>query len=833
MLLIENEFNVKIFVVGIKYKELDKTMKKSKSLLSKLFVFSLIFTSFSPAVFAEETNNNTVIEVPPAITTEPTVEPEAVEPAPQLETTEPEATPATEPSQPQAQPAEEEITPKAKTTIPLQLLGINDFHGALSTTGTAYIEGTAYRGAGKAALLASYLNLAETNFKTTNPAGTTLRVQAGDMVGASPANSGLLQDEPTIRALNNMNFTIGTLGNHEFDEGLAEYNRILTGTPPEPGQFNSITENYTHEASKTEIVIANMTDKNTGAIPFGWKPYTVKSVEANGESVKVGFIGIVTTEIPNLVLKKHYENYNFLNEAETIATYSKELRDQGVNAIVVLAHVPAVSTNQVVSGEAADIMNQVNAIDPANSVDAFFAGHNHQYTNGVTGQTRIVQSTSQGKAYIDLKGELDPETQDFVATPNAEVSPVIPNAAITEDAGIQSIISEADALVATVTAEKIGTAIDAQDISREVNDHKESAVGNLVTDGQRFIANQLGYQVDFAMTNNGGIRADLLVQPDKSITWGAAQNVQPFGNILQVVEMSGEQIERVLNEQYDEGGKYFLQISGLSYVYTDNEDAEQPAKVHQIRKEDGTRLDPNATYRVVINDFLFGGGDGFKTFTEAKLVGAVDPDTETFISYIKAQEAAGQAIDAKVTGRKTYMSAADIQAQKDAAIQTIKDATTINKFKEGDQALTGTTIPNAAISVQLKESITRSALTATADENGAFSLDLTSLALVKDQIVAITIADADGNQAQFEQTVLEKAQTGGTEKPEENKPGENKPGAVDGGKDSSENTDTDTSTKDKSNLPATGETTTLLPIAGILIVGTAGVYVIKKRKDVA
>ncbi|MGY3778330.1 bifunctional metallophosphatase/5'-nucleotidase [Isobaculum melis] len=796
-------------------------MKKSKNLLSKLFVFSLIFTSFSPAVFAEEKSLNPTIEESPAVSTEPIVE-SSLQPEPTITTTSPE----TEPSQPQLQTQSiKEITPKVKTTIPLQLLGINDFHGALSTTGTAYIEGTPYRGAGRAALLASYLNLAETNFKALKPTGTTLRVQAGDMVGASPANSGLLQDEPTIRALNRMNFTIGTLGNHEFDEGLAEYNRILTGTAPKPGEFNTITENYIREASKTEIVIANMTDKNTGTIPFGWKPYTVKSIEANGESVKVGFIGIVTTEIPNLVLKKHYENYNFLNEAETIARYSKELRDQGVNAIVVLAHVPAVSSNQVVSGEAADIINQVNAMDPENSVDAFFAGHNHQYTNGVTGQTRIVQSTSQGKAYIDLTGELDPETQDFVAIPEAEVLPVMPNPALTEDTGIQSIISEADALVAMVTTEKIGTAVDAQNISREPNAFKESAVGNLVTDGQRFIANQLGYQVDFAMTNNGGIRADLLVEPDNAITWGAAQNVQPFGNILQVVEMSGEQIERVLNEQYDEGGKYFLQVSGLSYVYTDNDDAEQPAKVHQIRKEDGTRLDPNATYRVVINDFLFGGGDGFKTFTEAKLVGAVDPDTETFINYIKAQEAAGQVIDAKVTGRKTYLSATDIQAAETAAVQAIKDATKIHTLTEGDSALTGTTLPNAMISVQLKESLARSSLTTTATENGEFSLDITNLALTKDQIVAITITDTDGNQAQFEQTVLEKAQITETEKPNPNKP-DNIGSSIDQPKGSS-------TSKDPTKLPATGEVTTFLPIAGVLMIGAAGIYVMKKRKCTA
>ncbi|WP_193434326.1 5'-nucleotidase C-terminal domain-containing protein, partial [Streptococcus suis] len=123
-------------------------------------------------------------------------------------------------------------------------------------------------------------------------------------------------------------------------------------------------------------------------------------------------------------------------------------------------------------------------------------------------------------------------------------------------------------IVKQVTDKKIATAASTTAISREVNKFKESAVGNLVTTAQLEIARKSGYNVDFAFTNNGGIRADLAVQEDGTVTWGAAQAVQPFGNILQVVEMTGEQIYTALNEQYDDTEKYFLQISGLKYTYT-------------------------------------------------------------------------------------------------------------------------------------------------------------------------------------------------------------------------------------------------------------------------
>lgn len=547
---------------------------------------------------------------------------------------------------------------------PIQILGINDFHGALSTTGSAYMPEGRISGTGSAAVLSTYLNKAENDFLTANPNGHSLRVQAGDMVGASPANSGLLQDEPTIRVLNAMGFDYGTLGNHEFDEGLPEFYRILNGLAPSPGQFYDIVHTYPREASQQKTVIANVIDKATGTIPYGWSPYAVEDVDVNGQTVKVGFIGIVTTEIPSLVLKQHHEGYQFLDEAETIATYAKQLREQGVHAIIVLAHVPSTSEGDVASGQAADMMARVATIDPSHSVDVVFAGHNHVYTNGLAGNTRIVQSISQGKAYTDVRGILDTETKDFVSTPTATVTATAPG--IEKDPVIQAIVNEADSIVATVTQAKIGTAASSEDITRDINEFKESPVGNLITTGQLEIARKEGYNVDFALTNNGGIRSDLIVGDDKSITWGSAQAVQPFGNILQIVELTGQQIYDALNQQYDESERYFLQMSGLKYIYTDadNPTPENPYKVYKAYKADGTEVDPSATYTVVINDFLYGGGDSFSALTGGRLVGAIQPDTEVFVSYIKGLEAAGQPVTAGITGVKTYKSAAQIAAEQ-------------------------------------------------------------------------------------------------------------------------------------------------------------------------
>lgn len=652
--------------------------------------------------------------------------------------------------------------PKSAATVPIQLLGINDFHGALSTTGSYYdAAGNKISNAGSAALLAGYFNKAETDFKAKNNEGKSLRVQAGDMVGASPANSGLLQDQPTMRILNQMNFAVGTLGNHEFDEGLGEFNRILTGAKPAAdSDFLPIVKDYNDDfagqlAGGFDLVIANVHEKD-GSIPYGWQPYTIKNVGTADKPINIGFIGVVTTEIPNLVLAEHHKDYTFTDPAEEIVKYSKELVDQDVNAIVVLGHTPSVQgAGEAVSGETAEIMNKVNQADPNNSVDAFFAGHNHVYTNGVVGTTRIVQSTSQGKGYIDLQGEYDPEKKDFVTTPEATVSAVDPTKGVAKDAAIEGIVSDADTRVAQVTEEKIGTADKAEDITRTVNEMGESPVGNLVTDAQVYMANKNGVAVDFAMTNNGGIRDDLKVKSDASITWGAAQAVQPFGNIMQIVEMTGQQIKNVLNQQNE---KYFLQVSGLKYTVEKN---GTTSVVKEMKKADGTPIEADKTYKLIINDFLYGGGDGFSEFTNAKLTGALDPDTETFIGYIKDLEAKGEKVSAAIEGRKTL--AATDPAKEET--EKINAETEVDDLYEGDQYLTGKTIPNATVEVAVEEPAAANVVQPMAMQadaaapqksgaDGEFKLDVQALGLREGDQVHLMITGEKGGKGEFLVPVL-------------------------------------------------------------------------------
>lgn len=748
----------------------------------------------------------------------------------------------------------------AADTVPIQILGINDFHGALETA-SKDASGSPIGGAD---YLATNLDNATSSFLQANPDATAdnaIRVQAGDMVGASPAVSGLLQDEPTMKVLQKMNFEVGTLGNHEFDEGLPEYKRILDGVST--NKFGPIVEAYPRIKSDMKIVAANVVNKGTNTVAEGFSPYYVKEIDG----VKVGFIGIVTTEIPNLVLANHIKDYDFLDEAETIVKYSAELRNQGVNAIVVLSHVPALSTGnpntgtkQDVAGEAANMMTKANELDPNNSVDLVLAGHNHQYTNGLVGKTRIVQSYNNGKAFSDVTGELDKTTGDFVSPPDAKIT--YNTRSVTPNADITAVTEDAKSRIEGVINETIGLA-NKEVISRETNpdnkaiDDKESELGNMITDAQRYMANKAGADVDFAMTNNGGIRADLttrLANGQNEITWGAAQAVQPFGNILQVVEMSGADITEALSQQYLSNQTYFLQISGLKYTFTDTDDLDHAYKIASVTTEDGTPLKADQKYKVVINDFLFGGGDGFSAFKKANLVTAIDPDTETFINYIKDQKAAGKVITAQKEGRKVYKSQAEIDKETEtAAIQAIKDATKINKLAEKDKTLTGTTLPGATVDVQKANTAAKLARaagpSATADANGKFSVDISSLDLKKGDQITTTVTDANGYSTTFQTTVQAAATTppdngngnnGGTDNGNGNNGGtdngntNNGSGTTDGGTTTTEKPATSTpngtanGSKVSTALPTTGDTAGLATVFGLILTTTA-LYVLRKK----
>lgn len=524
---------------------------------------------------------------------------------------------------------------------PVQLLGFNDFHGQLETG-----KLVAGRPVGSAAVLASYLKEEQRTFE-----GPTAIVHAGDFVGASPAASALLQDEPSIsfanmlgnrfcrlKGSNPLCNVVGTLGNHELDEGRDELMRLLKGGNHPNGPF--LDKNW--RGVNFPYVSANVVDSQT--LKPILAPYVIQRIGA----ARIAFIGAVLEGTPLIVTPTGVAGLTFLDEADAINKYVAEVREKGVEAIVVLIHQGGRQTSYVgaTSDSAAeitgDIVDIVARLDGA--VDVVVSGHSHAFSNGflpnAAGQpTLVTQAFSASTAYGDIELQIDLRDGDVVEKSAAIVTTWADEGpGLTPDAEVMELTAKAQALVAPLVNEEVGVA--AADITRTQNAAGESALGNLIADAQRA---SVGAQVAFM--NPGGIRADLLAGP---VSWGQIFTVQPFGNTVTTLELTGAQIVALLEQQFVVNR--VLQVSGITYTY----DAALPvgSRVTAVQI-DGAALVPTASYLVAANNFIAAGGDGFSVLTQGTNQQGGPVDVDALIDYVQTLT---QPFNATIEGRITRLN---------------------------------------------------------------------------------------------------------------------------------------------------------------------------------
>jgi 5'-nucleotidase len=525
--------------------------------------------------------------------------------------------------------------------VPVQILAINDFHGQLSPG-----KKVNKRPVGSAPVLAAYLKNEQQEF-----AGFTFIVHAGDLVGASPPVSALLQDEPAIMFMNLLGNQecspqdrlnpkanlVGTVGNHAFDEGLNEMIRLLQGGNHAKGPF--LDDPW--QGAAFPHVVANVVKKDTyePILP----PYVIKKV--NG--VPIAFIGAVVAETKDLVLPSGVADLEFLNEAEAINSYIPVLQANQVKSIIVLIHHGG--TQQAYEGRTrrgetlnGDGINNILArLD--DEVDVVVSGHTHSFTNGLVPNQNgkkilVTQAQSAGKVYADIELEISRKTRD-VEKKSAAIVAAWADAGpgLTPDPEAKKLTVAAEQRVAPLINRKISKA--ATDIVKNQNSTGESALGNLIADAQR-----KAMATDFAFTNPGGIRTNIAAG---EVTWGDLYAVQPFNNYLVKMELTGQQIHDLLNRQFPptQTSRRILQISGLTYTW----DANLPDG-HRIVgvRQDGMPIDKAKTYTVTVNNFLAQGGDRFSIFKKGKNKKEGPNDLAALISYIKGLS---QPFSASIDGR--------------------------------------------------------------------------------------------------------------------------------------------------------------------------------------
>ncbi len=561
-----------------------------------------------------------------------------------------------------AAPAAGPDTGKApgKTQFDIQLLSFNDFHGNLEapsgssgriTIDHFYTDVDDIDGDGNRTEQINFVNAGGVEYLATELAQArkghpySLTVAAGDIVGASPLLSAAFHDEPTVESMNKLGLDVTSVGNHEFDEGYKELQRLAHGGCIDDGDGqnnqNSCPDGEFGGAD-FDMLAANVVETSTGKTIL--PAYTVKKF--NG--AKIGFIGMTLEGTPSIVTASGVAGLTFKDEAETANALVPELKAQGVNAIIVLLHEGAAPTQGGKSfdwacqngGSISGALVDINAhLDPA--IDMVVSGHTHQpYVCTLpdpAGTPRLVTSASSfGRLYTDTTVTYDRRTSDIVRPTMADSTNNIVDRTVPKDPAQSALIAKYKTLVASIANKVLGQ-VAGTSVSRTANAAGESPLGDLIADAQLADPSTIpsgGTAPVISFMNAGGIRADLVENAAGDVTYEAAFTVQPFNNYLVSMDLTGQQIIDVLNQQFINSSgapaRPYVLATSAGLTYTHNRSTVSNVLLN------GAPLDPSAKYRIVTNNFLSDGGDGFPAFRNGtgKYFGGLDIDA--FANYLAA-----------------------------------------------------------------------------------------------------------------------------------------------------------------------------------------------------
>ena len=529
--------------------------------------------------------------------------------------------------------------PNGPKPVEIQLLALNDFHGALeppSGSGGTVRTGTNPDGtavtvpAGGVEFLATQLRqLAEAQRKQN-----TITVAAGDLIGASPLLSAAFHDEPTIEALGLAGLDYASVGNHEFDEGAAELLRIQNGgCHPVDG----CADGTPYAGADFQYLSANAFVTETGQPLLD--PYAVHNVQG----VKVGFIGMTLEGTSQIVSQQGVAGLQFRDEVETANRYAAELQARGVETIVVLLHEGGTQTGpnawdvDACNGLTGPIVEIANGMSDA--IDVVVSGHTHQAYNCTIDGKVVTSASSNGRLVTDIDLTVDKRTGDVIDSAT-RVDNVVVERGVAADPAQTALIARYREALGPIASEVVGTVATGLTRAQEpVLSGAESTLGNVIADAQLAATDDEAGAIA-AFMNPGGVRADLGAG---EVTYEEAFTVQPFANNLVTLDLTGTQVQCLLEQQF-QVGRVLYASAGVTYqVSASGTTAAAGADpcsgtrvVDASVRLGGQPVVPTGTYRVTVNNFLAGGGDGFSVLTggTGAVTGPIDLDA--FTAYLGA-----------------------------------------------------------------------------------------------------------------------------------------------------------------------------------------------------
>ncbi len=522
-----------------------------------------------------------------------------------------------------------------KNVVTLQILTVSDWHAQLDPLS----------GIGGAAVLSSYFKAD----RAANP--NTLTLTAGDAYGASPPLSNFFNEEPAVLAMRLMGFNADTFGNHNFDRGTSHLQQMinLAGAPSgaQPG-------------APFQYVSANLANRDANLT--GVKDFEIFDVGG----VKVAVIGITNPEAPTLVFPGSFGTIEVTDPVSAANMARAQARAAGAKVFIVLTHMGITGFDPVTGlafGPLIDFANNVGGFD------LIVGDHTDFEYSGIHNNALVVENRSKGRTYARVLLSIESKNGRVISRSVQFITPVA--SAVTPDPAIVAMLQPYRDALGPIFNTVVGASTDfvprADACGNSAGRLCESLVGNVTTDSMR-----LTYGTDFAITNSGGLRANLTcptidnptdfcppyTPPPYPITRGQVLTVLPFGNVVVTLSINGAQLKAFLENGVSAmpgANGRFPQVSGLCFTY----DIAAPAgsrvtgAVRQAGDGSGSCSGPAidltaaSTYTIATNDFMANGGDGYPVVIGSAVTR--DIMDQVLADYITATSPISPAIQGRIT----------------------------------------------------------------------------------------------------------------------------------------------------------------------------------------
>lgn len=405
-------------------------------------------------------------------------------------------------------------------------------------------------------------------FKAANE-DRVLVLDAGDAIHGQNFAT-MSKGQSVIRLMNELGVQAMTTGNHEFNYGKQEL-------------LDAVKE------ADFPVLAANIVNSEDQSRPF--EAHSI--FEING--VKIGVFGMATPETKYKASPKNTEGYEFADAVEVAAAEVEALKAEGATVIIMLSHLGVDADSEV---------NTYTVLEAVEGIDVVIDGHSHTLLpeGEMVGDT-LIASTG---GHMSGVGVTTLSFENKVLTGKAaQVISFLEAVQYPEDEAILASIAAIEEENARVTEVEVGTLEADLMGEREMVRTGETNLGDLITDSMLWATD-----ADVVITNGGGIRASIAAG---TVTFGDLLTVLPFGNMVTVIEVSGQDIQDALNygvDAYPETAGKFPHVAGMTYELVQEGEGYAAANI-MVGEE---ALDPARTYKLATNDFMAIGGDGYVMF---------------------------------------------------------------------------------------------------------------------------------------------------------------------------------------------------------------------------